>query len=91
MPEGPVLAGSATRQRCWGANAGSKPLERTLVRALVMRRALDGAEHSGSIEPVMAGRHAAGQHGRGFEIDVCLGDERPGVNVERFSKCDLPD
>jgi hypothetical protein len=26
-----------------------------------MRRAFDGAEHSGSIEPVMAGRHEAAQ------------------------------
>ena len=29
------------------------------MRALVTRRAFDGAEHSGSIEPVMAGQAAA--------------------------------
>jgi hypothetical protein len=40
MPEGPVPAGSPTQQPRWGAHAGSKPLERTLVPALVTRRAL---------------------------------------------------
>jgi hypothetical protein len=37
-------------------NAGSKPSSAHLYAALVTRRALDGAEHSGSIESVMAGR-----------------------------------
>jgi hypothetical protein len=34
-----------------------------------MRRAFDGAEHSGSIEQVMAGRHAT--RTLGFDVLVC--------------------
>src|ERR1700681_3282903 len=46
MPEGPAERGvEATRAR---ARAGARHAE-----------SIDGAEHSGSIEPVMAGRHAA--------------------------------
>jgi hypothetical protein len=33
MPEGPVPAGSPTRQPRWGANAGSKQRERASVRS----------------------------------------------------------
>jgi hypothetical protein len=41
-------------------NAGSKRTRaRTSYGALVMRRALDGGEHSRSIERVMAGRQPA--------------------------------
>ena len=46
MPEGPAERGvKATRAR---ARAGARHAE-----------SMDGAEHSGSIEPVMAGRQAA--------------------------------
>ena len=51
MPEGPAERGVE-------ANASAH----APCRALVTRRALDGAEHSGSIEPVMAGRNAASRY-----------------------------
>jgi hypothetical protein len=50
MPEGPAARGVE-------ANASAGP-----CGALVVRRAFDGAEHSGNIEPVMAGPHTA-RHG----------------------------
>jgi hypothetical protein len=46
MPEGPAARGGE-------ANTSARP-----CGALVTRRAFDGAEHSGSIERVMAGWHA---------------------------------
>jgi len=47
MPEGPAECGVE-------ANASAH-----LVRSARQAESIDGDEHSGSIEPVMAGRHAA--------------------------------
>jgi hypothetical protein len=45
MPEGPVPAGSPTRQPRWGANAGSKRTGARTVRSARRAESIDGAEH----------------------------------------------
>ena len=58
MSESPVPARSPTRQPRWGANPGSKRPERAPVQSARHAESMDGAEPSGSIEQVMAGRHS---------------------------------
>ena len=60
MPEGPAERGvEATRAR---ARASARHAE-----------SMDGAEHSGSIEPVMAGRH--GHRLQSRAIDITNGED----------------
>jgi hypothetical protein len=75
MPEGPAERGVE-------ANSSAH-----LVRSARRAESMDGAEHSGSIEPVMAGRHAAAGGGAFFSVSrcavVCRHRERRGSTVER--------
>jgi hypothetical protein len=71
MPEAPRNAGSK-RTRARGPSG-----------ALVMRRALDGAEHSGSIERVMAGRHAA-RYGFRRDQQAIKGGPRSALGARRY-------